>query len=62
MAFTIADGIQYCQTGIDAGLKIDAFAPRLSFFWGIGMNFYMVNPNLSKFLTNASYVRRLSDI
>ncbi|VDL64773.1 unnamed protein product [Nippostrongylus brasiliensis] len=41
MAFTIADGIQYCQTGIDAGLKIDAFAPRLSFFWGIGMNFYM---------------------
>ncbi|VDN52043.1 unnamed protein product [Dracunculus medinensis] len=41
MAFTIADGIQYCQTGLDAGLKIDAFAPRLSFFWGISMNFYM---------------------
>ncbi|KAK6015175.1 B12 binding domain protein [Ostertagia ostertagi] len=41
MAFTIADGIQYCETGINAGLTIDAFAPRLSFFWGIGMNFYM---------------------
>ncbi|VDK36949.1 unnamed protein product [Gongylonema pulchrum] len=41
MAFTIADGIQYCQTGLDAGLNIDAFAPRLSFFWGISMNFYM---------------------
>ena len=42
MAFTIADGIQYCQTGLDAGLHIDDFAPRLSFFWGISMNFYMV--------------------
>ncbi|VDM45491.1 unnamed protein product [Toxocara canis] len=41
MAFTIADGVQYCQTGLDAGLKIDQFAPRLSFFWGISMNFYM---------------------
>ncbi|CAI5445239.1 unnamed protein product [Caenorhabditis angaria] len=41
MAFTIADGIQYCQTGLDAGLTIDQFAPRLSFFWGISMNFYM---------------------
>ncbi|CAO4371140.1 unnamed protein product [Caenorhabditis nigoni] len=41
MAFTIADGIQYCETGINAGLTIDAFAPRLSFFWGISMNFYM---------------------
>ncbi|KIH64788.1 methylmalonyl-CoA mutase [Ancylostoma duodenale] len=41
MAFTIADGIQYCETGLNAGLTIDAFAPRLSFFWGIGMNFYM---------------------
>lgn len=43
MAFTIADGIQYCETGIKAGLTIDQFAPRLSFFWGIGMNFYMVS-------------------
>ncbi|XP_071966240.1 methylmalonyl-CoA mutase, mitochondrial-like isoform X2 [Antedon mediterranea] len=41
LAFTIADGLQYCRTGIEAGLDIDAFAPRLSFFWGIGMNFYM---------------------
>lgn len=41
MAFTIADGIEYCRTGIKAGLDIDDFAPRLSFFWGVGMNFYM---------------------
>ncbi|CAB3985968.1 Methylmalonyl- mutase, mitochondrial [Paramuricea clavata] len=41
MAFTIADGLEYCRTGIKAGLDIDKFAPRLSFFWGIGMNFYM---------------------
>uniref|UniRef100_A0A1I7WAH9 METMALONYL_COA_MUTASE domain-containing protein n=1 Tax=Heterorhabditis bacteriophora TaxID=37862 RepID=A0A1I7WAH9_HETBA len=43
MAFTIADGIQYCETGLSAGLTIDQFAPRLSFFWGISMNFYMVS-------------------
>ncbi|XP_070550169.1 methylmalonyl-CoA mutase, mitochondrial-like [Ptychodera flava] len=41
LAFTIADGIEYCRTGIKAGMDIDAFAPRLSFFWGIGMNLYM---------------------
>merc|ERR1719192_1332585 len=41
MAFTIADGIEHCRTGIKAGLDIDSFAPRLSFFWGVGMNFYM---------------------
>ena len=41
MAFTIADGIEYCRTGIKAGMDIDRFAPRLSFFWGVGMNFYM---------------------
>jgi methylmalonyl-CoA mutase len=40
-AFTLADGLEYCRTGLKAGLKIDDFAPRLSFFWGIGMNFYM---------------------
>ena len=40
-AFTIADGLEYCRTGIKNGLKIDDFAPRLSFFWAIGMNFYM---------------------
>ena len=41
MAFTIADGIEYCRTGVKAGMDIDSFAPRLSFFWGVGMNFYM---------------------
>ncbi|OQV17420.1 Methylmalonyl-CoA mutase, mitochondrial [Hypsibius exemplaris] len=41
MAYTIADGLEYCRTGLKAGLTIDEFAPRLSFFWGIGMNFYM---------------------
>jgi len=41
LAFTIANGLQYCRTGIDAGLDIDAFAPRLSFFFANGMNFYM---------------------
>ncbi|XP_064115939.1 methylmalonyl-CoA mutase, mitochondrial-like [Macrobrachium nipponense] len=41
MAFTLADGLEYCRTGLKAGLKIDQFAPRLSFFWGVGMNFYM---------------------
>ncbi|KAH9414737.1 putative methylmalonyl-CoA mutase, mitochondrial [Dermatophagoides pteronyssinus] len=41
LAYTIADGLEYCRTGEKAGLKIDDFAPRLSFFWGIGMNFYM---------------------
>ena len=41
LAFTIADGKEYAQRAMDAGLDIDAFAPRLSFFWGIGMNFFM---------------------
>ncbi len=41
LAYTLADGKEYIQTAIAAGLKIDDFAPRLSFFWGIGMNFYM---------------------
>jgi methylmalonyl-CoA mutase len=41
LAFTIADGLQYAQTSVDAGLDIDAVAPRFSFFFGIGMNFYM---------------------
>ncbi|NP_001171838.1 methylmalonyl-CoA mutase, mitochondrial [Saccoglossus kowalevskii] len=41
LAFTLADGIEYCRTGLTAGMDIDEFAPRLSFFWGIGMNFYM---------------------
>ena len=37
LAYTLADGLEYVRTGLDAGLDIDAFAPRLSFFWGIGM-------------------------
>uniref|UniRef100_A0A3Q3GH92 Methylmalonyl-CoA mutase, mitochondrial n=1 Tax=Labrus bergylta TaxID=56723 RepID=A0A3Q3GH92_9LABR len=41
VAYTIANGLEYCRTGLTAGLTIDEFAPRLSFFWGIGMNFYM---------------------
>ena len=41
LAYTIADGIEYIKTGIASGLKIDDFAPRLSFFWAIGMNFFM---------------------
>ena len=40
-AFTMADGVEYVRTALDAGLDIDAFAPRLSFFFGIGMNFFM---------------------
>lgn len=40
LAYTIADGLDYVRTGIAAGLAIDQFAPRLSFFWGIGMSFY----------------------
>ena len=40
LAYTLADGLEYVRTGINAGLSIDEFAPRLSFFWGIGMNFY----------------------
>ncbi len=41
LAYTLADGLEYIRTGIAAGLKIDDFAPRLSFFWGIGMNHFM---------------------
>ena len=41
LAYTLADGIEYIRTGLAAGLAIDQFAPRLSFFWAIGMNFFM---------------------
>lgn len=41
LAYTICDGLEYVRTGISAGLTIDEFAPRLSFFWGIGMNHFM---------------------
>jgi len=41
LAYTLADGLEYVRAGIAAGMSIDAFAPRLSFFWAIGMNFFM---------------------
>jgi methylmalonyl-CoA mutase len=41
LAYTLADGLEYIRTGISAGLNIDTFAPRISFFWGIGMNHFM---------------------
>ena len=41
LAYTLADGLEYIRTGIDAGMDIDTFAPRLSFFWAIGMNHFM---------------------
>ena len=41
LAYTLADGLEYLRTGIDAGMDIDSFAPRLSFFWAIGMNHFM---------------------
>jgi methylmalonyl-CoA mutase len=41
LAYTLADGLEYLRAGVEAGLDIDAFAPRLSFFWAVGMNFFM---------------------
>ena len=41
LAYTLADGVEYVRAGVAAGLSVDAFAPRLSFFWAIGMNFFM---------------------
>ncbi len=41
LAYTLADGLEYLRAGIDAGMSVDAFAPRLSFFWAIGMNHFM---------------------
>ena len=41
LAYTLADGLEYIQTGLRAGMDVDVFAPRLSFFWGIGKNFFM---------------------
>ncbi|MEU4668801.1 methylmalonyl-CoA mutase [Amycolatopsis sp. NPDC023774] len=41
LAYTLADGVEYLRAGVDAGLDVDKFAPRLSFFWAIGMNFFM---------------------
>ena len=41
LAYTLADGVEYVRTGVEAGLDVDAFCPRLSFFWAIGMNYFM---------------------
>ncbi|HCY01149.1 MAG TPA: methylmalonyl-CoA mutase, partial [Bacteroidales bacterium] len=41
LAYTLADGLEYLRTGVNSGMDIDTFAPRLSFFWGIGMNHFM---------------------
>ncbi len=41
LAYTLADGLEYIRKGLEAGMDIDSFAPRLSFFWGIGMNHFM---------------------
>jgi methylmalonyl-CoA mutase len=41
LAYTLADGLEYIRTGVKAGLDVDGFAPRLSFFWAIGMNYFM---------------------
>ena len=41
LAYTLADGVEYIRAGVGAGLDVDKFAPRLSFFWAIGMNFFM---------------------
>ncbi|RSM71334.1 methylmalonyl-CoA mutase [Amycolatopsis sp. WAC 01375] len=41
LAYTLADGVEYLRSGVEAGLDVDKFAPRLSFFWAIGMNFFM---------------------
>lgn len=41
LAYTLADGVEYLRAGIEAGMDVDAFAPRLSFFWAIGMNYFM---------------------
>jgi methylmalonyl-CoA mutase len=41
LAYTLADGLEYIQAGVDAGMTVDRFAPRLSFFWAIGMNYFM---------------------
>ena len=41
LAYTLADGLEYLRAGVNAGMDIDTFAPRLSFFWAIGMNYFM---------------------
>ena len=55
LAYTLADGVDYIKAGLDAELDIDKFAPRLSFFWGIGMNFFM---EVAKLRAGAAAVER----
>lgn len=56
LAFTLADGLEYIRTGIKAGLSVDQFAGRLSFFWGIGMNFYMVKRGVCYMIITIVYI------
>ncbi len=62
LAYTIADGIEYARAGLGAGLDIDDFAPRLSFFWAIGMNFFMEIAKLraARFLWSALVQKNFS--
>ncbi|MCD9155232.1 methylmalonyl-CoA mutase [Aeromicrobium sp. zg-Y1362] len=59
LAYTLADGVEYIRAGLDVGLDIDAFAPRLSFFWAIGMNFFMEVAKLRA--ARALWARLVSD-
>ncbi|SKB08092.1 heterodimeric methylmalonyl-CoA mutase large subunit precursor [Aeromicrobium choanae] len=59
LAYTLADGVEYIRSGLDVGLDIDAFAPRLSFFWAIGMNFFMEVAKLRA--ARALWARLVSD-
>ena len=59
LAFTIADGLEYVRCGLESGVSVDQIAPRLSFFFGIGMNFYMevrgcIQSNLMPLTSNGS--------
>ena len=56
LAYTLADGIEYARAGVAAGMSIDKFAPRLSFFWAIGMNYFM---EVAKMRAAASSMRSL---
>ena len=59
LAYTLADGVEYIRAGLDVGLDIDRFAPRLSFFWAIGMNFFMEVAKLRA--ARALWARLVSD-
>src|SRR5205823_8124925 len=59
LGYTLADGLEYIRTGIAAGLDIDDFAPRLSFFWAIGMNHFRSEEHTSELQSLAYLVCRL---